>query len=251
MSDQSTDSDRDTRVVIVVPTYNELQNVGALTEQIFAAAPNVEILFVDDGSPDGTAAWVQQHAETNPRVHLLARTSKDGLGRAYIAGFRWALQASPRVTHIFQMDADLSHPPERVPALLRACLSGADLAIGSRYVPGGGTRGWPLHRQALSRAGGLYARTLLRLGIADPTAGFCCWRRDLLERIDLASLSASGYGFQIELKLNARRLGARIEEVPIIFTEREHGASKMTTAIATEALRVVARLALGGRGSQR
>lgn len=223
------------RPVVLLPTYNERDNLEAILDAIFQAQPGFHVLVIDDASPDGTGEIADARAAADERVHVLHRSGKQGLGKAYVAGFEWAL-AQP-YTHVFEMDADFSHDPRYLEPLLRACTEGgADLAIGSRYVPGGGTRGWPWHRQLLSRGGGLYARTLLGLPIRDPTAGFSCLRRRVLEALELGSLETQGYGFQIELKYRAVLAGFRILEVPIVFVERERGQSKMSGKIAAEAL---------------
>lgn len=235
------------RPIVLLPTYNERENLEAILDAIFLAQPDFHVLVIDDASPDGTGDLADARAAADPRVHVLHRSGKQGLGKAYVAGFEWALASEQGFTHLFEMDADFSHDPRYLGALLRACTEGgADLAIGSRYVPGGGTRGWPWHRQLISRGGGLYARLLLSLPIRDPTAGFICFRRRVLERLDLAALETQGYGFQIELKYRALHAGFRILEVPIVFVERERGQSKMSGKIAAEALVKVLGLRLRG-----
>ena len=238
------------RPVILLPTYNERDNLEAILEAIHQARPDFDVLVIDDASPDGTGELADALAAADERVQVLHRSGKQGLGKAYVAGFEWALASSRGYTHVFEMDADFSHDPRYLGALLRACTEGgADLAIGSRYVPGGGTRGWPWHRQLLSRGGGLYARALLGLPIHDPTAGFLCLRRHVLEQLELGALETQGYGFQIELKHRALQAGFRLLEVPIVFVERERGQSKMSGKIAAEALlRILAlRLRSGAR----
>jgi dolichol-phosphate mannosyltransferase len=235
------------RPVVLLPTYNERDNLEAILDAIFEAQPDFHVLVIDDASPDGTGEIADARAAADERVHVLHRAGKQGLGKAYVAGFAWALAQAHGYTHVFEMDADFSHDPRYLEPLLRACTeAGADLAIGSRYVPGGGTRGWPWHRQLISRGGGLYARTLLGLPIRDPTAGFLCIRRRVLETLQLDALESQGYGFQIELKYRAVLAGMRILEVPIVFVERERGQSKMSGKIAAEAL--VKTLALRWRG---
>lgn len=234
------------RPVVLLPTYNERENLDAILDAILDAEPEFHVLVIDDGSPDGTGDLADRRAEADPRVSVLHRSGKQGLGKAYIAGFEWALADARGYTHVFEMDADLSHDPRYLGPLLRACTEGgADLAIGSRYVPGGGTRGWPWHRKLLSRGGGLYARTILGLPIQDLTAGFMCISRRVLETLDLRALATRGYGFQIELKYRAIRAGLRAVELPIVFVERERGQSKMDSKIAVEALLQVLKLRLG------
>ena len=235
------------RPIVLLPTYNERENLDAILDAILAAQPDFHVLVIDDASPDGTGDLADARATADPRVHVLHRAGKQGLGKAYVAGFAWALADPSGFTHVFEMDADFSHDPRYLGALLRACTEGgADVAVGSRYVPGGGTEGWPWHRQLISRGGGLYARTLLGLPIQDPTAGFVCIRRRVLETLDLGRLETQGYGFQIELKYPALRADFRVVEVPIVFVERERGQSKMSGKIAAEALVKV--LALRVRG---
>ncbi|MCA9700723.1 MAG: polyprenol monophosphomannose synthase [Myxococcales bacterium] len=237
VSPESPGSGADVRPLICLPTYDERENLEAILDAILEAQPDFHVLVIDDASPDGTGALADARAAADPRIHVLHRSGKEGLGKAYLAGFAWALAATRGYTHVFEMDADFSHDPRYLGPLLRACTEGgADLAIGSRYVPGGGTRGWPWHRQLLSRGGGIYARTILGLAIQDPTAGFICFARGTLERLDLEAIETKGYGFQIELKYRATRAGLRILEVPIVFAERERGSSKMDGKIAVEAL---------------
>jgi dolichol-phosphate mannosyltransferase len=240
-------SEAEVRPIVLLPTYNERDNLDAILDAILDAQPDIHVLVIDDGSPDGTGELADRRAEADPRVEVLHRSGKQGLGKAYVAGFEWALDHARGYTHVFEMDADFSHDPRYLGPLLRACTEGlADFAIGSRYVPGGGTRGWPWRRQLLSRGGGLYARTILGLPIRDPTAGFICWSRAVLEALDLHALETAGYGFQIELKYRALAAGFRVLEIPIVFVERERGQSKMDGKIAVEALLKV--LALRVRG---
>ena len=236
-----------TRPIVLLPTYNERENLDAILDAILDAQPDFHVLVIDDDSPDGTGALADRRAAADERVMVLHRQGKEGLGKAYIDGFEWALEHAHGYSHLFEMDADFSHDPRYLGPLLRACTEGnADLAIGSRYVPGGGTRGWPLHRKLISRGGGLYARTILGLPIQDLTAGFICFSRRVLERVDLRALATRGYGFQIELKYRALEAGFRVTEVPIVFVEREHGQSKMNSKIAFEALFKVIELRLRG-----
>jgi dolichol-phosphate mannosyltransferase len=222
-----------THAVVILPTYNERPNVERIIPQILEYA-EIDVLVVDDASPDGTAQAVREMAAFWPeRIHLLERAGKLGLGAAYIAGFRWAL--ARRYTHIIEMDADFSHHPATLPRLLQASRT-ADLVIGSRYVPGGRTVDWSGARKLISRAGSAYARTILGLPIHDLTGGFKCFQRATLEAIDLDSVVSTGYAFQIELTWRASQLGFRIAEIPITFADRQFGASKMNVGIVAEAL---------------
>jgi dolichol-phosphate mannosyltransferase len=233
------------RVLIVLPTYNEIDNVTSILDRIRDAVPQADVLVVDDGSPDGTAGRVQWIAKRMPGLFLLERTSKDGLGAAYRAGFAWGI--GHRYDVLVEMDADGSHRPEDLPRLLAAVDDGADLAIGSRYVAGGTIPNWKLSRRLLSRGGNIYASAMLGLGVHDATAGFRAYRVGLLERIDYANLRAGGYGFQIEGAWKAVRSGARVTEVPITFEDRLAGESKMSKAIVAEAIRLVTTWGLGER----
>lgn len=225
------------RAVVVTPTFNERDNLETLVRGLRAAVPTLEVLVVDDGSPDGTAALAHDLSASLGGVQVLERQGPRGLAPAYIDGFRHALSLG--YTHLVQMDADLSHDPADVPRLLA---EDADLALGSRYVPGGGTRRWPLHRRALSRFGSLYARLALGLPQRDLTGGFKVWRAELLARVIERPVRSTGYAFQVELTARAVRMGARVVEVPIVFTERVHGDSKMSPRIALEAAVLVPRL---------
>ena len=221
------------RACVVLPTYDERENLPAIVPAILASSPELDVLVVDDDSPDGTGALADELAVREPRVRVLHRARKEGLGRAYLAGFEVALRAG--YGRILEMDADFSHEPERLPALLDASHE-ADLVLGSRYVPGGGTRNWGLGRRLLSRGGSVYARTILGVGVHDLTGGFKCFRREVLERIDLPTVTSAGYAFQIELTWRALRAGFRVVEVPIVFADRRVGQSKMSCAIVLEAL---------------
>jgi dolichol-phosphate mannosyltransferase len=221
------------KAIVIVPTYNEAEAIIALLDAVLREAPEVDILVVDDNSPDGTATLVRGHREYHHRLHLLSRMEKDGLGAAYRAGFAWALAASYGA--VVQMDADLSHPPERVPVLL-AALEHADMAIGSRYVRGGKVRNWSLRRRAISRGGNLYVKLILGMSVHDATAGFKAFRREALDAIGVVHSESNGYCFQIENTWRASRLGLRIAEVPITFTDRAVGTSKMTSDIVREAM---------------
>lgn len=230
------------RCVIIVPTYNEAENVPTLLaalEAVRAGAggTRLDVLVVDDGSPDGTAALVEAHAGFGDWLALLGRTSKDGLGAAYRAGFVAAVAGG--YDAVVQMDADGSHPATEIPAML-ALLGTHDLVIGSRYVPGGATENWPMHRRALSWCANAYARRVLRLSTRDTTAGFRAWRTDALVRADVLQTTSTGYGFQVESTWRCERLGLHVAEHPITFTERTAGASKMSAEVAREAaVRVV------------
>ena len=232
------------QVLVVIPTYNEAENISRIVPAVLAEVPEAHILVVDDASPDGTGALADDLAARDERVHVLHRTSKDGLGRAYVAGFEWALER--RYAFIFEFDADFSHDPACLPGMLSREAE-FDVVIGSRYVEGGGTQNWPWHRKLVSRGGGLYARSVLGTDIQDLTSGFIGWRRHVLEAIDLASVEASGYGFQIEMKYRAAKAGFRVLEYPITFADREAGESKMSPKIFAEALGLVWRLRFSGR----
>jgi dolichol-phosphate mannosyltransferase len=221
------------RAVICLPTYNERENLGPITEAILAATPEVDILVIDDGSPDGTGQLADEIAAREPRLHVLHRTKKEGLGRAYLAGFDWALARGYAL--VLEMDADFSHEPKYLPSMLAKARE-VDLVLGSRYVPGGGTVNWGLGRKILSRGGSLYARTILGVRVRDLTGGFKCFRREVLEAIDLATVECSGYAFQIELTYRAIRCGFRVAEIPIVFADRRVGQSKMSRRIVLEAI---------------
>jgi dolichol-phosphate mannosyltransferase len=224
---------------VVIPTYNERENIGALIPRVLEL-PRFRVLVVDDNSPDGTAGVVGELARAEPRVGLLARSGKQGLGTAYIAGFRRALAEGAEF--VCEMDADFSHDPSYLPSLLEAAETRYDLVLGSRYVRGGGTVNWGLMRQLISRGGNSYARAILGLPVMDATGGFRCYRRRVLEAIDLDSIHSNGYSFQIELVYRTLRGGFRIGEVPIVFPDRRVGHSKMSRRIVLEALLTVWRL---------
>ena len=243
----STDLSALGRVVMVVPTYNEAANIGWIVDRLRRAEPGVELLIVDDSSPDGTGELAEEMAAADSNVHVLHRTEKNGLGAAYLDGFAWALDRGYDV--IGEMDADGSHQPEQLHRLLEA-LRSCDLVIGSRYVRGGSVVNWPLSRQALSRGGNLYVRMLLGLSIRDATAGFRVFRRETLEKIDLASVESAGYVFQTDLATRTVRAGLVVKEVPIEFVERVRGASKMSGAVASESLKLVTRWGLQERRAQ-
>ena len=221
------------RVLVVVPTYDEIENLEHVLDRLRAAVPTAHALVVDDGSPDGTGELAAALAAEDERVHVLHRTGKQGLGPAYVAGFAWARAHGYDV--VVEMDADGSHPPEQLPQLL-AALQDADLVLGSRYVPGGAVRDWPWHRLVLSRAGNTYTRRLLRLPLRDATGGYRAARLDLVARLPFGAVASQGYCFQVDWAWRAWRAGARVVEVPITFTERAFGRSKMSSSIVVEAL---------------
>ena len=224
------------RKVVIIPTYNEKENIEAIIRAVRSLEEDFHLLVVDDGSPDGTAAIVKglQASDFPDSLFLLQRQGKQGLGTAYMAGFRWALEHG--YDYIFEMDADFSHDPADLPRLLHACSEeGADLAIGSRYCNGISVINWPIGRVIMSYYASAYVRRILGMKVYDTTAGFKCYRRKVLETIDLDRIRMRGYGFQIEMKYNAFRLGFRIAEVPIIFVDRKLGASKMSSGIFGEA----------------
>ena len=234
------------KTLVVIPTYNERQSLPLTIAAIREYNPEVEILVVDDGSPDGTAQWVREQGQD--WLHLLERTEKNGLGPAYIAGFRWALERSYDV--ICEMDADGSHRGRDLPQLLAAVDRGADLAIGSRWIPGGAVVNWPANRHLLSRGANLYVNAAIGLGVNDATAGFRAFRRRVLESIDLDAVESLGYGFQIDMTMRTKLAGFTIVEVPITFVERELGESKMSGGIITEAFGSVAKWGLQRRTAQ-
>jgi len=221
------------RVLVVVPTYDERDNLGPVLDRLAAAVPSAHVLVVDDGSPDGTGALADERARADERVHVLHRTAKAGLGAAYVAGFGWAREHGYDV--VVEMDADGSHAPEQLPRLL-AALEHADLALGSRWVPGGAVVNWPLSRELLSRGGNAYTRAVLRLPLRDATGGYRAYRRRVLDALPLGEISSQGYCFQVDLAWQAWRAGFTVVEVPITFVERVRGTSKMSRAIVLEAL---------------
>jgi dolichol-phosphate mannosyltransferase len=221
------------RVLVIVPTYNEAENLEPIIERLQASVPTAHALVVDDGSPDGTGELADKLAQRNPRVHVLHRTAKSGLGPAYVAGFRWARARGYDV--VVEMDADGSHAPEQLPQIL-AALDSADLVLGSRYVPGGDVTDWPVHRLLLSRAGNRYTRWALRLPLSDATGGYRAARGELIDALPFDDVASQGYCFQVDWAWRAVRSGARVREVPITFTERALGRSKMSGSIVGEAL---------------
>jgi dolichol-phosphate mannosyltransferase len=227
------------RAVVVVPTYNEMEMLLRISEAVLALK-GWRLLVVDDNSPDGTGQLADEIAGREPRVSVLHRAAKEGLGPAYLAGFAECLKR-PDVEFVFEMDADFSHDPADLPRLLEAARD-ADLVIGSRYVRGGRTEGWGLRRRLLSQWGNVYVRLVLGIPVRDATAGFRCWRRRALEAVDFSAVSAKGYGFQIEMAYRTVKAGFRVIEVPICFAERRAGKSKMSGSIVTEALALPWRL---------
>lgn len=250
-------------VVVVIPTYNEKENAANMAKAVFAATANcqlpatISLLFVDDNSPDGTGEIIEELMKTEPRIHCLHRTQKEGLGRAYVAGFKKALELGADL--VIQMDCDFSHDPKDIPRLIEAISTSdqpkhpntsntqtPDLVIGSRYVKGGGTPGWPFKRRLISRCGGIFIRTVTGMPIKDPTGGFRCWKRATLEGLDLDTVQSAGYSFQLEMNHRTWKRGFRIKEIPIIFTDRVAGYSKITAGIAIESIKIALRLRFRG-----
>ncbi len=222
------------RYLVIVPTYNEIDNLPRRVPQILEQDPRLDVLVVDDASPDGTGDLAAKMAEQDPRLHVLRRPGKAGLGTAYLAGFAWGLER--KYDLLFEMDADISHPPEALPLMIEAAAD-HDVVIGSRYVGGRVTvSNWPMSRLLISYFGCWYARTITRLPVRDATGGFNCWRREVLEAVDLNRIRSNGYAFQIELKFRAFRKGFSLLEIPILFEERDSGESKMSKRIVREAI---------------
>ena len=235
-------------VLVIIPTYNEAQNIESITGRLRKAVPAAHILVADDNSPDGTGDIVDRLVAADDHIHVLHRKGKEGLGAAYLAGFHWGLDNGYGV--LVEHDADGSHQPEQLPRLLDAVKAGADLAIGSRWVPGGSVVNWPLSRKVISRGGSFYSRTMLGLKIKDITAGFRAYRREALEALDFNDIESVGYGFQVDMTFRMHKLGMKIVEVPITFVEREHGVSKMSGNIVREAMVNVTRWGAAERLSQ-
>lgn len=234
------------RTLVIIPTYNERDNLPTIVSRVHSSVPDAHVLIVDDGSPDGTGELADELALADPdRVHVMHRASKDGLGAAYLAGFAWGLSRPYSV--LVEMDADGSHAPEELHRLLNAIDAGADLVIGSRYVAGGEVRNWPRRRLVLSRTANGYSRILLGADIHDITAGYRAYRRVVLEKIDLAAVDSKGYGFQVDLTWRSINAGFTVVEVPITFTEREHGVSKMDGSTIREAIVKVAQWGMRAR----
>ncbi len=225
------------RVLVVLPTYNEAENIDHVLRRVRAALPDAGVLVVDDGSPDGTATMAEKLGAELGNIEVLRRTAKSGLGSAYRAGFAWGLERGWEA--FVEMDADLSHEPEALPSLIAPLSEGVDLVVGSRYVPGGSIPNWRWHRRVLSQGGNVYAALLLRLHVADSTSGFRAYRAEALRRIDLGAVRAEGYGFQIEMVHQVLQHGGQVTEVPIRFVDRVEGKSKMSMHIVVEALLLV------------
>lgn len=220
------------RKLVIIPTYNEIENMKMLLPVLMKLKQQFDVLVVDDSSPDGTAKFVEEFAKTQSRVHVLVRAAKQGLGKAYLAGFDWGLKNGYDV--LTEMDADFSHAPHHLDEIL-ALIDSHDVVIGSRYVQGGGTVNWGLMRKIISRGGSLYSRIILGYPLRDWTGGFNCWRKEVLEKINLSGIRSNGYSFQIELKYKALKNGYKIYEAPIIFEDRRVGQSKMSLKIVLEA----------------
>jgi dolichol-phosphate mannosyltransferase len=224
------------RALVIIPTYNEKENIHSVVELVLSQAPNLDVLVVDDNSPDGTSAIVSDMAKAEPRVNLMSRAGKLGLGTAYIAGFKWGL--SKGYAYLIEMDADFSHDPREIPHMLKA-IQQADLVLGSRYIDGVRVVNWPLSRLFLSKGASYYVRVITGLPVYDPTGGFKCFRRCVLESIELDRVRSNGYAFQIEMSYNAWMKGFRVREIPITFADRYAGQSKMSGHIVREALWMV------------
>ena len=237
------------KTIVVIPTYDEKDNVKRMAEAVLGLAieqsnnPNnrtIELLFVDDNSPDGTGEVIEEMMKSEPRIHCLHREKKEGLGRAYVAGFQTAIELGAE--RIVQMDCDFSHDPKDLPRLIA---EDADLVIGSRYVKGGDTPGWPFKRRLISRAGGIFIRTVTGMPLRDPTGGFKCWKASTLRTIDFETVGSKGYSFQLEMNHRTWKAGCSIKEIPIVFTDRVAGYSKITAGIATESIRIALKLRFG------
>lgn len=228
------------KALIIIPTYDEKDNVGPISRAVLDLLPEANMLFVDDNSPDGTGDLLDKMHDLDPRIHVLHKPEKAGLGRAYIAGFKWALERD--YEFIFEMDADFSHDPNELPNFLKAA-SDADLVLGSRYVNGIRITNWPMSRLMLSKSAATYVRMLTGMPVTDPTGGFKCYRRVVLEEIDLDAIESNGYSFQVEMSHSTWNLGFRIKEIPITFVDRRAGYSKMSTVIFKEAIWMVWKLA--------
>jgi len=224
------------KTIVVIPTYDEKDNVAPMVEAVLST-PDIELLFVDDNSPDGTGDRIEELIKSNPRIHCLHRMKKEGLGRAYVAGFAKAIELG--ADKIVQMDCDFSHDPKDLPRMIA---EDADLTIGSRYVKGGDTPGWPFKRRLISRAGGIFIRTVTGMPLRDPTGGFKCWKVSTLKKIDFATVASAGYSFQLEMNHRTWKSGCTIREIPIVFTDRVAGYSKITAGIATESVKIAWRL---------
>lgn len=229
------------KALVIIPTYNEKENLPLIVPEVLARDLRISVLIVDDNSPDGTGQIAAQMAAVNPRIHVLHRPEKAGLGRAYLSGFKWALERD--FDRIFEMDADFSHNPKYLPEFLKAT-EGADLVLGSRYISGVNVINWPMSRLLLSYFANVYSRIVTGLPVRDSTGGFKCFRREVLDAIDLDNIHSNGYAFQIEMSFRAWKKGFRLQEIPIVFTDREQGHSKMSKHIVREAIWMVPKLRL-------
>ena len=229
---------------MIIPTFNEIENIEAIIREVLSLEHDFNILIIDDGSPDGTADKVKElQVEFKDRIFLIQRSGKQGLGTAYIAGFKWGIERG--YEFLFEMDADFSHPPTKLVNLYQACLQGADIAVGSRYARGGKVENWPFDRLFLSYGASLYVRIITGMPVKDPTAGFVCYRSQVLRELDLDRIEFVGYAFQIEMKYKSFKKGFKIVEVPIVFKDREKGQSKMNASIIKEAVTGVLKLRFG------
>lgn len=228
-------------ICVVIPTYDEKDNVRPMAKAVLEQDGALELLFVDDNSPDGTGQVIDAMCRENPRIHVLHRTKKEGLGRAYVAGFQEAMRLGAE--KVVQMDCDFSHDPKDLPRMIA---EDADLVIGSRYVKGGATPGWPFKRRLISRLGGIFIRTVTGMPLRDPTGGFKCWKRRTLEGLDLPTVESAGYSFQLEMNHRTWKRGFAIREIPIVFTDRVAGYSKITPGIAVESIKIALRLRFKG-----
>ncbi|MCP4604769.1 MAG: polyprenol monophosphomannose synthase [Proteobacteria bacterium] len=236
------DTSRGSGVLVCIPTYNECENIKRIVPEVLRELPSANILVIDDNSPDGTGRLADEIAARDARVHVLHRAQKEGLGRAYIAGFRWALNRE--YSYVIEFDADFSHNPAYLPEMVTR-LEHSDVVIGSRRVPGGGVENWSFSRKVVSLGGSVYARVVLGIPIKDLTGGFNGFKRDALDAIEFESIEASGYAFQVEIKYRAVKRGLKVEEMPIIFPDRTRGTSKMSANIFKEAIITVIKLRLG------
>ncbi|MBO7207918.1 MAG: polyprenol monophosphomannose synthase [Kiritimatiellae bacterium] len=234
------------KTLVVIPTYDERDNVAAMAEALFAVDPSLEILFVDDNSPDGTGDVIEGLIKNDSRIHCLHREKKEGLAKAYLAGFKRAIELG--ADRIVQMDCDFSHDPKDVPRLVA---EDADLVIGSRYVKGGATPGWPFKRRLISRMGGIFIRTVTGMPLKDPTGGFKCWKVSALKAMEYDTIESAGYSFQLEMNHRAWKTGLKIREIPIIFTDRVKGYSKISAGIAVESIKISLRLRFGEKKKNR
>ncbi|MBO7309662.1 MAG: polyprenol monophosphomannose synthase [Kiritimatiellae bacterium] len=234
------------KTLVVIPTYDERDNVAAMAEALFAVDPSLEILFVDDNSPDGTGDVIEGLIKNDSRIHCLHREKKEGLAKAYLAGFKRAIELG--ADRIVQMDCDFSHDPKDVPRLVA---EDADLVIGSRYVKGGATPGWPFKRRLISRMGGIFIRTVTGMPLKDPTGGFKCWKVSALKAMEYDTIESAGYSFQLEMNHRAWKTGLKIREIPIIFTDRVKGYSKISAGIAVESIKISLRLRFGKKKKNR